>query len=374
MRVRATIVSIIILLCPASALALVNINTATLDELDTLPGVGPATAQKIIDARPFSSVGDIEQVAGIGGPGTKTYDDIIGLITISGDTTVTTEEEDKSEDDDISAVSSSQTKDSGKKVVYPVTGLKITAPAIAHVNELVEFIAEPSDGRKGRLVRYHWNFGDGTTSDTASPVHSYKYPGTYVVIVESYYLKEERVSRHEIEVLPVTISISSDVSGAVTITNNGKEEINLHGMTVGGRGEFIFPKHSILMPGKSITVTPTDSSKSDNHLAVLRDSAGAIVASEKSTFTMKPTSHSFAAASTKSVSTNPVTKQGPEDEMEVSEETASFGVSEAHAAGDQVASASRAETKDFWPYAGLLAVILFGLYSIYTNRSSPDSL
>ena len=48
----------------------VQLSTATLEQLDTLPGVGPATAQKILDYRTkhgaFSSVDELDAVPGIG--------------------------------------------------------------------------------------------------------------------------------------------------------------------------------------------------------------------------------------------------------------------------------------------------------------------
>jgi len=62
---------------------LVDINTATLEELDTLPQIGPITAQSIIDYRvtngPFATIEDLLEVDGIG---QVTFDKIKDLIRV----------------------------------------------------------------------------------------------------------------------------------------------------------------------------------------------------------------------------------------------------------------------------------------------------
>jgi competence protein ComEA len=59
-----------------------NLNTATQEQLQTLPGIGPAIAQRIIAYRtehPFQSIDEVQQVKGVG---PKIYEQIKPLIKV----------------------------------------------------------------------------------------------------------------------------------------------------------------------------------------------------------------------------------------------------------------------------------------------------
>lgn len=62
---------------------LVNINTATAEELQNLPGIGKTRAQSIIEYRetngPFQKVEDLKNISGIGD---KTYDKLKDKVTL----------------------------------------------------------------------------------------------------------------------------------------------------------------------------------------------------------------------------------------------------------------------------------------------------
>ena len=83
--VPATISDIVLDAAATEAVTIININTATAQQLESLPGIGEKTAEKIIAYRNehgnFSSVTELLNVSGIG---EKKLESIWDLVTTGG--------------------------------------------------------------------------------------------------------------------------------------------------------------------------------------------------------------------------------------------------------------------------------------------------
>jgi hypothetical protein len=73
----------------------------------------------------------------------------------------------------------SMNKGSGRNLNKPPR-IAVIEPRVSGANASFSALANDDDGS---LVSYHWDFGDGNSSTTATPVHSYTSSGTYLVRV-----------------------------------------------------------------------------------------------------------------------------------------------------------------------------------------------
>jgi DNA uptake protein ComE-like DNA-binding protein len=65
-----------------------NVNAADTKQWELLPGIGPATAKKLVDYRAKRKFGDLTHVMRIKGIGRKTYGAIKPFLTLDGETTL----------------------------------------------------------------------------------------------------------------------------------------------------------------------------------------------------------------------------------------------------------------------------------------------
>lgn len=87
---------------PAFALApelegQININTATQEQLELLPGIGPSMAKKIVDYRAAKPFAEPLQVVRIKGIGRKTFEKLKPMLTVKGETTLREVSKDESD-------------------------------------------------------------------------------------------------------------------------------------------------------------------------------------------------------------------------------------------------------------------------------------
>lgn len=110
----------------------IDINSANLEDLDKLIGVGPVIAKNIIDARPYETLDDLTKASGIGDVKLANIKSQ-GLACVGDD--ISSDEEEIEEDvDDIDRMEEKDTEDKEKKSnsiqVAKITGNIVSEPEI----------------------------------------------------------------------------------------------------------------------------------------------------------------------------------------------------------------------------------------------------
>ncbi|MDO8518281.1 MAG: helix-hairpin-helix domain-containing protein [bacterium] len=228
-----------------NAADLVNINTADLATLDTLPGVGSSIAQSIIDNRPYASIEEISRVSGIGEPGSSSYEDIKNRITVS----------------DSSTPSTTQTQASTTIVTKPPPlsfDAGSTLPIVAHItgDTLVmvgggSYFSGAVFGAQGlplQNARYVWNFGDGTTAEGHIVFHAYSYPGKYVVSLDASSGFSTGFDRTVVEAVPAQVALVAEADGSLSVFNKSQKDMSVGLWTLtNGPSNFVIPKNTTVL-------------------------------------------------------------------------------------------------------------------------------
>jgi hypothetical protein len=74
------------------------------------------------------------------------------------------------------------------------------------------------------------------------------------VTLHAQYKRQKQVTRHEITILPVALSLTQNTQGDIQLNNDSPYEVDISGYTVQAKEAFVFPKYSIILPNQTITL------------------------------------------------------------------------------------------------------------------------
>jgi len=258
---RAVSLFILIILFPAlvQAATLVNINTASVVALDSIPYITPKIAQSIVDYRKENLFIVIEDIMKVTGIKEGIFGHIQSLITV-GDTNTADTSGSVSDN-----TASSTIQDSSEDItVYtpPPSALTVDAGsqaqnATTEVPLLFSARVTTKNGAIDSSAQIVWGFGDGSSATASSVKKTYYYAGTYLVVVTA--TDGLATGRDEIivTVRSAQVRILEIPDAGIMITNDASERLDLSGWALfSNKKSFRIPNGTVILPKASIILPP----------------------------------------------------------------------------------------------------------------------
>lgn len=287
----------------------------------------------------------------------------------------------------------SATRSAGKNISLALPpaelSLSIDSPSMTYVNTPINLVAIPSGIGKVLMdsLVYTWNFGDVYTGTGKSVSHTFTHPGEYAVVLRGTYARHDTVVQKVVTVLPVTVSLSRTTEGDIVLKNSAPYDIDLGGYELIGSRTLVFPEHSVLLSGKTLTIDRSRVESVGYTTVALYDAKKKIVAPHESVPSL-PKSDAIVVAKTRVTSPTssnvgrtpaPPAYAAPVSQ-DVVPDAATSTASTTVAAEPRVpatiplyAAAEGAVTSNSpltgnLPYFGLVGIIFLGILGLYTKR------
>lgn len=267
----AGLLALAILILPISAhAALVNINTAEQNTLESLPHIGEATAKKIISYRetngPYQTIEDIRKASSY--ISETYYADIAPLITVGDMSVVNNSNTSDTSNTASSTQDTSVSAEDTATYVPPPSALTLDAGANQDAVMEVPLHLFARVAVKGGAVdpnaQILWGFGDGSSAEGSVVEKTYRYAGTYLIVVTA--TDGQATGRDEfiVTVRPAQVRILEIPDTGIVVTNDTNERLDLSGWALfANKGSFRIPNGTVLLPkanvlfSSAITKLPT---------------------------------------------------------------------------------------------------------------------
>ena len=120
-----------------------------------------------------------------------------------------------------------------------------------------EFKARAYDDKKNLITfsHFHWNFGDGSTSDAAVVSHHFDYPGRYVVVLELPDEPDASADQAVVTVERMMLALTLLPDGGIAVENQAGRTLDLSRWLVRSRGQsFIIPSRTMVLANATLRI------------------------------------------------------------------------------------------------------------------------
>ncbi|MFZ1075512.1 MAG: helix-hairpin-helix domain-containing protein [Minisyncoccia bacterium] len=262
MRTIVVLALIVFLPIFVSAAALININTADVATLETLPHIGATLANRIIDYRtqngPFTSITGLQKVSGIGSG--SNYADIAPLITVSDAGSETSGTDNTSSSTDSVASSTSDTVSvsrSASPYVPPPSSLSVdiagSDDALVGVPLQLSAQVTTKSGADDPSAQVSWGLGDGSSASGVSIQKIYRYAGTYLVRVTATDAAATAQNEVVVTVRSAAVSIPAVSGDGITVENDSNTQLDLSNWWLrSSAGSFHISAGTVILPNAQV--------------------------------------------------------------------------------------------------------------------------